>query len=177
MFFLRKKITEYYFHGIIRVGLFMKKQVTVLTTYALFFFLISLVIVGDFTLESLVLCALISIVSAIGALVAFKTPTKLDIHILDYLQFAIKVITSIYTSTFSTVACYIRKKGKIPTAIETIPLCTKSGFARLFICQSITLTPGTVSINSKAGSVTVLKIKTESLDDAKKFDAILGKNV
>ncbi len=143
--------------------------------YTMFFFLISIIVAGDFKTESIFLCGIISSLSSLLVILIIKVPSKIELSVPRVFLFGLSVLISIYASTFSTLHCYIKRKGKIPTAIETLPLKTHSGVYRLCICQAITLTPGTVSVKSKAGSVDVLKIKPESMDGAKNFDAILSK--
>ncbi len=146
-----------------------------LLRYTTLFFLISVTLAGDFTKGTIVLCLIISVLSALLAFYTIKVPTKLDIKIIPFLTYLGVLVISIYKSTFSTLITFIKKKGKIPTDIQKMPLNTRSGTCRLFICQAITLTPGTVSVKSKLGFVDILKIKPDSLDGAKKFDTIWEK--
>ncbi len=148
------------------------KNIRLFLRYTAFFFLISLVLSGESSQTALLVCAIVSATSSLLVLFIFKVPTKIELNFFKVIRFIFVVIGSIYTSTIQTLLCYVKRNGKIPTYIEKLPLKTKSGVYRLFICQAITLTPGTVSVKSKSGSVNVLKIKTESLESAKKFDEI-----
>ncbi len=152
----------------------MLKHVATFFVYSSFFFLIAIVFAGDFANDTLLLCALIAGISALSVFLTFRAPTVLKVYFIRYILFAFEVLIAIYVSTFNTIRCYIKCKGKIPTHIEKLPLHTNTGTDRLFICQAITLTPGTVSVNSTSSSVSVLKIKTESLKGSEKFDKRLG---
>ncbi len=151
----------------------MKKHVEIFFSYTIFFFLIAIILAGSFSADVLILCAIACILSSVFTVFSFKLPSKIELHLFRVLKFFCVVIVSIYVSTFRTLYCYFKRKGRIPTCVETLPLNTKGGVYRLFICQAITLTPGTVSVRRKSGSVSVLKIRTESLDGAALFDKTL----
>ncbi len=149
------------------------KKIFIILCYFLFFFLVSIILAGDYSLNTTIICLIISATSTLITVLVFRNPIHFPFSPFTYIRYLVCLLLSIYSSTFYTLIAFIKRKGKIPTEIAKLPLESKSGFARLLICQAITLTPGTVSVSSKAGSVHVLKIKPESLDGAQKFDTIL----
>ncbi len=146
------------------------KFVRLFFRYVIYFFLISVIVAGNTNTDTLILCAIVSSIASLLIPHIFRLPSKIDIHFFKVFSFIWSVIVSIYTSTVKTLAFNIKYRGKMPTVIEKLPLKTKSGVYRLFICQAITLNPGTVSVKSKSGSVSVLKVRTDTLQIAQNFD-------
>ncbi len=143
--------------------------------FFLIFFLLCIALTGSFSNLLIIYCAFISLLAAIVTVFVFKVYVKVDVSLIKLITFFLLLVKSIYVSTFVTLWSFFKSKFRLYSNAKKVTIKTRGGLQRLLICQAITLTPGTVSVKSKTGSITVLKFENDSLDSVAKFDRALRK--
>lgn len=104
----------------------------------------------------------------------FVSDSEMPILRLPYtiklIIYAIKTIVSIYTSAFSVIWAIVSNKSQ--TAIVRAELPSELGFINALICNSITVTPGTISLEKNSEDVYVLLLNSSNKSNDKLRDDI-----
>lgn len=94
-----------------------------------------------------------------------KMPAIRLVYFLKMIKYAFKTIFSVYTSAFSVIKGIVQNKFEI--SIVEVKLPSDLEFVNALICNSITLTPGTLSLekNEKKAHVLLLNPHLKSPKD------------
>lgn len=131
---------------------------------AILLFLLWIILNGRFTLDAGMLEIVISgvIVTALVYAFAIKAlgfKVKNELHfwknVFLLVAFAAVLIWEILKSNFAVTVIILNRKKKISPAVVKVKIPLKKSFSRMLLSNSITLTPGTITIEQSGEEYTV----------------------
>lgn len=136
----------------------------------LLLFALWLLLNGKITAE---LCILGIVIVAFLALVSFglfgytpKKELRLYIKLPLFLAYLGVLAWEVLKANFTVLRIILHKKRKITPALVTFHVDLKTDFARYMLANSITLTPGTITVETDGNDFTVHCLSEEMLDGA-----------
>ncbi|MGV8144952.1 MAG: Na+/H+ antiporter subunit E [Alkaliphilus sp.] len=137
----------------------MKLQTKYLKLFAflyLFWFIFSL----DFTIENaltgLFICSLVAYLSKN---IFLKDKKSFNVSLFKMIKYFFFLIYEIYSASFQLIPVIIKKEDE--PIIFNLELDIENSYIVTLIANSITLTPGTITINKESNRLTVLSIKDD----------------
>lgn len=127
-----------------------------------------LILNGKLTLEVLILG--LFVVSGVGALawVLFgytpKREIMLDKKLPLFFIYIFVLLWEILKANWNMIKVIVNAKGSIEPTLVTFQTDLKTGFGRFLLANSITLTPGTITVRMRGNCLTVHCIKRSMLD-------------
>ena len=125
------------------------------------------------TIISGIIFGLITIVMTNHLLLLSDYKKMYKIYPLTLVKYGICLIIQIYAAGFGAIAKII--SGKINANIVEIETKLEDDLQRCILANSITLTPGTVTVNKKGHKLTVLWLDCVTKDNEKAGEMIKGK--
>ena len=96
-----------------------------------------------------------------------------NFNILQLMPYFLILLKEIYTSSFSVMTSII--SGKAEVSVISIPTKISDDFRLSILANSITLTPGTITMDMKKGSLTVLWLNPQNDDPLIAGEIIKGR--
>lgn len=147
-------------------------------------FLVYVMLTGGFVVQELILGALISVILTliIAHYVNYKIDWKLPIRLAIFLVWYLPVfIWQLLLANIDVAKRVLHPKLPLHPGFVEVPTDLEGDFAKLMLANSITLTPGTLSIDVKDQSVFVhtVNVVGQSKEEHKshisaRFERILG---
>ncbi len=152
------------FRVIGRYALFVRNFLKGILFMAILLFLLWIILNGRFTLDAGMLQIVISgvIVTALVYVFAIKAlgfKVKNELHfwrnLFLLIAYAAVLIWEMLKSNLAVIIIILNKKKKISPAVVKVTIPLKKSFSRMLLSNSITLTPGTITIEQSGDEYTV----------------------
>ena len=127
-----------------------------------------LILNGKLTAEILLVGLVCTLLPALLMYVFFGYTPKKDLRVLKklplFLAYIFVLLFEIIKAAFSVMRLIVDKRVPIEPTLVSFQPALRTGFGRFILANSITLTPGTITVDIKDGVFTVHCLKKSMLD-------------